>query len=215
MKLQGTSEGVPMCMAAAMEFDAARAARSGGPSAPEDDGEESRGPSSTANELPMVCRSDGQVSLDIVPAGYSFSVPLLPEAAPALPFAIVRFVAFVPGDDGKHFIQNVALSVFNHNWIFFGQGDTGEWRPGNWTWHKKEAEVITLTYAWKNGIPEKTTSFKRNALGWYVTNKHTRACHSKVLYLLPPSNVAEFEDMMITSSGGGSAEWFSGAGYVF
>ena len=94
MKLQGTSEGVPMCMAAAMEFDAARAATTGGPSALGDDGEESRGPSSTANELPMVCRSDGQLSLDIVPAGYSFSVPLLPEAAPALPFAIVRFVAF-------------------------------------------------------------------------------------------------------------------------
>ena len=76
------------------------------------------------------------------------------------------------------------------------------------SWHvdvaQERTEVITLTYAWKNGIPEKTTSFKRNAFGWYVTNKHTRACHSKVLYLLPPTNVAEVEDTMITSSGVGN-----------
>ena len=74
----------------------------------------------------MVCRSDGKLSFEIIPAGYSFSVPLLPEAATALPFEIVRFVEFVPGDDGKHFIHNVALNMCNHNWVFFGQGDTGE-----------------------------------------------------------------------------------------
>ena len=206
MKLQGTSQAVPTCMAAPMEFDAAPAAASGSPSAPEDDGDESGGPSSTPNEWEMVCRSDGKLNLETIPAGYNFSVPLLPEASTALPFEIVRFVEFVPGDDGKHFIHHVALNMCNHNWVFFGQGDTGELRPGNWAWHKQEAEVITLTYAWKNGIPEKTTSFKRNALGWYVTNKRARACHSKVLYLLPPTNVAELEDMMITSNGAGNVE---------
>ena len=71
-------------------------------------------------------------------------------------------------------------------------------------WQKQEVEVITMTYAWKNDIPKKTTSYRRNALGWYVTNMHTSACHSKILYLLPPTNVAEVEDTMITSSGVGN-----------
>ena len=204
MKLQNTSEVVATCMAAPLEFDAAPPATSGGPSASEDDGEESGGLNSTAHEWQMVCRSDSQLNLATMPAGYSFTVPSLPGAALARAFDIVRFVEFVPGDDGKHFLHNVALHMSNNNWVFFGLGDTGEWRPGKWTWQKQEVEVITLTYAWKNGIREKTTSFKRNALGWYVTNMHTRACHSKVLYLLPPTNVAELEDMMITSSGVGN-----------
>ena len=122
MKLQGTSQAVAMCMAAPMEFDAAPAAASGSPSAPEDDGDESGGPSSTPNELEMVCRSDGKLNLETIPAGYNFSVPLLPEAATALPFEIVRFVEFVPGDDGKHFIHNVALNMCNHNWVFSVRG---------------------------------------------------------------------------------------------
>ena len=45
-----TSEAAPTCMASPMELDAAPAAASGSPSAPEDDGEESGGPSSTPNE---------------------------------------------------------------------------------------------------------------------------------------------------------------------
>ena len=204
MKLQNTSEVIATCMAAPLEFDAAPPATSGGPSASEDDGEESGGLHSTAHEWQMVCPSDSQLSLATMPAGYSFTVPSLPEAAPARAFDIVRFVEFVPGDAGRHFLHNVALQISNANWIFFGQGDTGEWRPGNWTWQKQEDEVITLTYAWKNDIPKKMTSFRRNALGWYVTNMHTRACHSKVLYLLPPTNVAEVEDTMITSNGVGN-----------
>ena len=115
-----------------------------------------------------------------------------------MPLDIVRFVELVPGDAGKHFIHNVALHMFNDNWVFFGRRNTGEWRPGKWTWQKQEAEVITLRFAWKNGIRAKTTSFKRNALGWYVSNKHVRACQTKVLYLLPPTNTAELQDMMST-----------------
>ena len=91
---------------------------------------------------------------------------------------------FVVGDGGNHFIHNLGLNMRNHSWVFFGQGDTGEWRPGNWTWQKKESEVLTLTYAWKNGIPQKTTSFKRNVVGWYVTADHSRASDCKVLCLL-------------------------------
>ena len=193
MKLQNTSQVIATCVAAPLEFHAAPPARSGGSSASEDDGEESGGLHSTAHEWQMVCPSDSQLSLATMPAGYSFTVPSLPEAAPARAFDIVRFVEFVPGDAGIHFLHNVALQMSNANWIFFGEGDTGEWRPGNWTWQKQPVEVITLTYAWKNDIPKKMTSFRRNALGWYVTDMQSRARHSKVLYLLPPTNVAEVE----------------------
>ena len=124
-----------------------------------------------------------------MPAAYSYSVPSLPHAAPAMASDIVRYVEFVPGDNGQHFFNNVALDRCNDNLVFFGVGDTGEWRPGKWTWHKQE-EVITLTYARMHGIREETRSFERNALGWYVTNRHTSACHTKVLYLLPPTNLA-------------------------
>jgi hypothetical protein len=103
---------------------------------------------------------------------------------------IVRFVEYVPGDDGQHFLNNVALHRCNDKWVFVGLGDTGDWRAGKWTWHKHEEKVITLTYARKKGIREKTRSFKRNALGWYVTNCHTSASHIKVLYLLPPTTLA-------------------------
>ena len=75
MKLQNTSEAVATCMAAPLEFDAAPPSTSGGPSASEDDGEESGGLNSTAHEWQMVCRSDGQLSLATMPAGYSFTVP--------------------------------------------------------------------------------------------------------------------------------------------
>ena len=122
--------------------------------------------------------------IEVLPAGYNFPVPDMPEAATLLPFRIVRLVEFVVADGGKHFIHNLVLNMCNHSWVFFGQGDTGEWRPGNWTWQKKESEVLTLTYAWKNGIPLKTTSLKRNVVGWHVTAEHSRASDCKVLYLL-------------------------------
>ena len=119
MKLQNTSEAVATCMAAPLEFDAAPPATSGGPSASEDDGEESGGLHSTAHEWQMVCRSDSQLSLATMPAGYSFTVPSLPGAPPARPLDIVRFVELVPGDAGRHFLHNVALQMSNANWIFF------------------------------------------------------------------------------------------------
>ena len=127
-----------------------------------------------------------------MPAAYSYSVPALPNAAAAMASDILRFVEYVPGDNGQHFLNNLALDRCNDNWVFFGDGDTGEWRPGKWTWHKQDDEVITLTYARKHGILEKTRSFKRNALGWYVTHCHTSASHTKVLYMLPQTNLADF-----------------------
>ena len=142
MKLQGTSQAVPTCMAAPMEFDAAPAAASGSPSAPEDDGDESGGPSSTPNEWEMVCRSDGKLNLETIPAGYNFSVPLLPEASTALPFELVRFVEFVPGVDGKDLIHNVALNMCNQNLVFFDEGNTGEWRSRTWTRGTVFAEML-------------------------------------------------------------------------
>ena len=66
--------------------------------------------------------------------------------------------------------------------------------------------AFTLTYAWRNGIPQNTRSYQRNALGWFVTNEHTTAEESKVLYLLPRSNVAELDVMMITGNCGGNVE---------
>ena len=79
-------------MAAYMELDEAPAATTGGPSASQDDGEELTCPSSTASQWQMVWRPDGDLSVQSMPAGYSFSVPSLPGAAPAMPFDIVRFV---------------------------------------------------------------------------------------------------------------------------
>ena len=126
-----------------------------------------------------------------MPAACSYSVPSLPHAAPAMASDIVRFVEFVPGDRGRHFVHNVALHMCCDEWVFFGNsGDTGTWRPGSWTWQKQEKEVITLTFARKGRIKLKTRSFERNALGWYVTNSHRSACDTKVLYLLPPATLA-------------------------
>ena len=190
MQSQNTSEVVATCVPVGREFQAAAFATPAGSSASEDDAGQSGGLSSTAHEWQMVCRSEDSLSLAMMPAAYSYSVPALPNAAAAMASDIVRFVEYVPGDNGQHFLNNLALDRCNDNWVFFGDGDTGEWRPGKWTWHKQEEEVITLTYARKHGILEKTRSFKRNALGWYVTNRHTSACHTKVLYLLPQTNLA-------------------------
>ena len=136
------------------------------------------------------CRSAGQPSLATMPAAYSYTVPSLPDGAPAMATDIVRFVKFVAGDNGEHFLNHVALHRCNDNWIFFGVGDTGVWRSGKWTWRKQEPEVITLTYARKDGSEVKTRSFERNVFGWYVTNRHTSAGRTKVLSLLPRSTLA-------------------------
>ena len=189
MKRQKTCETVRKRMAAYMEPDSSPEATSGGPSVTQEDDEGLTCPSSSPSQWQMVWRPDRALSNESMPAGYSFTVPSLPGAAAAMPCDIVRFVELVPGDAGRHFIHNVALHMLHDNWVCFGRRNTGEWRPGKWTWLKEEAEVMTLRFAWKDGIRAKTTSFKRNALGWYVTNRHTSACHAKVLYLLPETNL--------------------------
>ena len=190
MQTQKTFEVVATCVAARMEFQAAEIATPAGSSASEDGAEESGGLNSTAHEWQMVRRSAGQPSLATMPAAYSYTVPWLPDGAPAMATDIVRFVKFVAGDNGQHFFNHVALHRCNDNWIFFGVGDTGVWRSGKWTWRKQEPEVITLTYARKDGSEVKTRSFERNVLGWYVTNRHTSAGRTKVLSLLPRSTLA-------------------------
>ena len=105
----------PMSMAAPMEFDAAPPATSDGPPVPDDDGEESDGPNSTANEWEMVCRMDCKLCFEVLRAGYNFHFPDMPDAATLLPFRIVRFVEFVVADGGKHFIHNLGLNMCNHS----------------------------------------------------------------------------------------------------
>ena len=144
MQLQNTSEVVATCTTAAMQADVAALATSAGSSGSEDGAQESAGLNIPAHEWQLVCRSDSQLS---------FSVPPLPDGARAMASDIVRFVEFVPGDDGKHFLHNVALDRCNDNWILFGQGNIGDWRHGHWTWVKQEDVAITLTCAWK---PEST-----------------------------------------------------------
>ena len=190
MQWQNTSEVAATCVSVLMAFQAAARAAPAGSSASEDDAGESGGFGSTAHDWQMVCRSDGQLSIATMPATYSYTVPSLPDAAPAMATDIVRFVKFVAGDNGQHFFNHVALHRCNDNWIFFGVGDTGVWRSGKWTWRKQEQEVITLTYARKDGSEVKTRSFERNVFGWYVTNGHTSAGRTKVLSLLPGSTLA-------------------------
>ena len=49
---------------------------------PDDDGEESDGSISAANEWEMVGRTDGnKTRLEVLPAGYNFPVPGMPDAA--------------------------------------------------------------------------------------------------------------------------------------
>ena len=112
----------PMSMAAPMELDAAPPATSDGPPVPDDDGEESDGPNNTANEWEMVCRTDGKLRLEVLPAGYNFRVPDMPIAAIVLPFRIMRFVEFVVGDGGTHCIHNLGLNMRNHSWVFSARG---------------------------------------------------------------------------------------------
>ena len=196
MKRQKTSESVRKRMAEYMGPDSSPEATSGGPSVIQEDAEGLTCPSTSPSEWQMVWRPNRALSNESMPAGYSFTVPSLPGAAAAMPFDIVRFVELVPGDAGRHFIHNVALHMLNDNWIFFGRRDTGEWRPGKWTWQKQEPEVLLLRFAWKDGIRAKTTSFQRNALGWYVSNSHVRACQTKLLYRLPVTNTGESADLM-------------------
>ena len=194
MKRQKTSESVRKRMAAYMEPDSSPEATSGGPSVTQEDAEGLTCPSTSPSEWQMVWQEQRQLRLQL--DGYSFTVPSLPGAAAALPFDIVRFVEIVPGDGGRHFIHNVALHMLNDNWIFFGQRDTGEWRPGKWTRQKQEPEVLLLWFAWKEGVRAKTISFQKNALGWYVSNSHVRACQTKLLYRLPVTNTGESADLM-------------------
>ena len=151
----------------------------------------------------MVWQEQRQLRLQL--DGYSFTVPSLPGAAAGLPSDIVRFVEIVPGDGGRHFIHNVALHMLNDNWICFGRRDSGEWRPGKWTWQKQEPEVLLLRFAWKEGVRAKTTSFQKNARGWYVSNSHARACQTKVLYRLPVTNTGESADLITAFSEVGSS----------
>ena len=191
MQSQNTSEVIVKCVSAIVELQATALETPVSSSAFEDDAGDACGVNSSAQEWQLVCLPEGQLSLATMPAAYSYTVPPLPHAAPAMASDIVRFVEFVPGDRGRHFVHNVALHMCCDKWVFFGNsGDTGTWRPGSWTWQKQEKEVITLTYARKEGIELKTRSFERNALGWYVTNSHTSACDTKVLYLLPPATLA-------------------------
>ena len=179
-----------MCVAAFMKCQGAAVATPAGSSASEDDAEESGGLNSTAHEWQRARRSERQPTFATIPAASNYPVPSLPDAAAAMASRIVRFVKFVAGDNGQHSFNNVALSRCNDSWVFCGVGETGEWRPGKWWWRKQEREVITLTYARKHGSEVKTRSFERNALGWYVTNGHTSASDTKVLYLLPRSTLA-------------------------
>ena len=194
MKRQKTSESVRKRMNEYMGPDSSPEATSGGPSVTQEDAEGLTCPSTSPSEWQMVWQEQRQLRLQL--DGYSFTVPSLPGAAAAMPFDIVRFVELVPGDAGRHFIHNVALHMLNDNWIFFGRRDTGEWRPGKWTWQKQEPEVLLLRFAWKEGVRAKTTSFQKNALGWYVSNSHVRACQTKVLYRLPVTNTGESADLI-------------------
>ena len=204
-KKQKTPAAVRMRMAAYLEPDEAPEATTAGALVCQEHGDELSCPSSSPSHWQMVWCPDRDLCEDSMSAGYSFTVPSLPGAAPAMPSDIVRFVELVHGDAGRHFIHNVALHMLNVNLVFFNRRNTGEWRPGKWTWLKEEAEVITLRFAWKDGIRAKTTSFKRNALGWYVSYQHVRACEAKVLYLLPATNTAESQDPISTWIGGGNA----------
>ena len=67
-----------MSMAAPMELDAAPLATSDGPPVPDDVGEESDGPISAANELEMVCRTDGKPRLEVLraPHAHAFMVTI-------------------------------------------------------------------------------------------------------------------------------------------
>ena len=141
-------------------------------------------------------RQDRCDSNESMLAAYSFTVPSLPGAAESMPWDIVRFVEFVPGENGRHTLHNVAVHMLNDNWIFFGRPGTGEWRPGKWTRQKQEPEVLLLWFAWKEGVRAKTISFQNIALGWYVSNSHVRACQTKLLYRLPLTSTGESADLM-------------------
>ena len=190
MQTQKTFEVLATCVAARMEVEAAEIVMPAGSAASEDGVEEwqmvrrSAGRPAMATDIVRFHRAIGAI------VAYSYTVPSLPDGAPAMATDIVRFVKFVAGDNGQHFFNHVALHRCNDNWIFFGVGDTGVWRSGKWRWRKQEPEVITLTYARKDGSEVKTRSFERNVFGWYVTNRHTSAGRTKVLSLLPRSILA-------------------------
>ena len=140
-------------------------------------------------------RQDRCDSNESMLAAYSFTVPSLPGAAESMPWDIVRFVEFVPGENGRHTLHNVAVHMLNDNWIFFGRAGTGEWRPGKWTWQKQEPEVLMFRFDFKQGIGAKTTWFQRNAIGWFVSKSHVRACETRVLCRLPATNTGESSDL--------------------
>ena len=51
-------------------------------------------------------RQDRCDSNESMLAAYSFTVPSLPGAAESMPWDIVRFVEFVPGENGRHTLHN-------------------------------------------------------------------------------------------------------------
>ena len=107
MQWQNTSEVAATCVSVLMAFQAAARAAPAGSSASEDDAGESGGFGSTAHDWQMVCRSDGQLSIATMPATYSYTVPSLPHAAPAMASDIFRYVELLPGENGQDFFNNV------------------------------------------------------------------------------------------------------------
>ena len=109
MQSQNTSEVIVKCVSAIVELQATALETPVSSSAFEDDAGDACGVNSSAQEWQLVCLPEGQLSLATMPAAYSYSVPSLPHAAPAMASDIVRYVEFVPGDNGQHFFNNVPL----------------------------------------------------------------------------------------------------------
>ena len=120
MQSQNTSEVVATCVPVGREFQAAAFATPAGSSASEDDAGQSGGLSSTAHEWQMVCRSEDSVSLAMMPAAYSYSVPALPNVAAAMASVIVRFVEY--SRDMKRFVEEKVQRGVSSNWFCSSSG---------------------------------------------------------------------------------------------
>ena len=100
MQSQNTSEVIVKCVSAIVELQATALETPISSSAFEDDAGDACGVNSSAQEWQLVCLPEIQLSLATMPAAYSYTVPPLLHAAPAMASDIVRFVEFVPGDRG-------------------------------------------------------------------------------------------------------------------
>ena len=95
-----------------------------------------------------------------------------------------RFIEVVPGSNGRHFANEIAIDIASPDWVFFkSQGvSAGSWRRGSWN---LTYTCVTLTFASRPGVHAKTRSYYRNGYGCFAIADHTTAAHCK--FLLPQS----------------------------